>query len=61
MSSHFENWSFNGLSNLQRTIATIKTHWIEKFLISLESSWNVDIMRDHVIFLITIYDIIFHW
>jgi hypothetical protein len=32
-----------GLSNFQRPIAGIKSHWIETFLISLESSWNVNV------------------
>ncbi len=43
VSSHFRSWSHDGLSNLQRTIAGIKTNWIEEFLISLKSSWNVDV------------------
>jgi len=30
-------WSLGGLPNLQRKIAGVKTQWIEKFLISLES------------------------
>jgi hypothetical protein len=30
-------WSPGGLPNLQRAIARVKTQWIEKFLISLES------------------------
>jgi hypothetical protein len=33
----------NGLPNLQRAIAGVKTHWIEAFFISLESSWNLDV------------------
>jgi hypothetical protein len=32
----------NGLLNLQRAIIGVKTHWMEAFLISLKSSWNVD-------------------
>jgi len=43
VSSHFESWSPNGLSNLQRVITGVKTYWIEKFLISLESSWNINV------------------
>jgi len=43
MSSHFGSWSPNGLPNLQRVIAGVKTHWIEKFIISLESSWNTNV------------------
>jgi hypothetical protein len=45
MSSHFESWSLNGLLNLHRVIAGVKTHWIEEFLISLESSWNLDVQN----------------
>jgi hypothetical protein len=37
------NWSLGGLSNFQRAIAGVKTRWIDYFLISLESSWNVDV------------------
>jgi hypothetical protein len=33
VNSHFGSWSPGGLPNLQRTIAKVKTHWIEKFLI----------------------------
>jgi hypothetical protein len=40
--SHFGSWSPGELSNLQRAIARVKTHWIEVFLISLQSSWNVN-------------------
>jgi hypothetical protein len=36
VSSHFGSWSSDGVSNLQKTIARIKTHRIKKFLISLE-------------------------
>ncbi len=43
MSSHFGSWSLNGLLNFYKAISRVKTHWIEKFLISLERSWNVDI------------------
>jgi hypothetical protein len=43
MSSHFGSWSPNGLLNLQRAIARVKTHWIEEFLISLGISWNLDV------------------
>jgi hypothetical protein len=43
MNSHFGSWSPNGLLNLHREIARVKTHWIEEFLISLESSWNLDV------------------
>jgi ribosomal protein S14 len=38
VSSQFGSWSPDGLSNIQRTIIRIKTHWIEVFFISLESS-----------------------
>jgi hypothetical protein len=43
MSSHFGSWSHDGLSNLQRKIAGVKTHFIKNFFISLEISWNVDV------------------
>jgi hypothetical protein len=36
MGSHFENWNFDGLSNFQRAIVGVKTHWIEEFLILLK-------------------------
>jgi hypothetical protein len=41
VSSHFGSWSPNGLLNFQRTIIGVKTYWIEKFFITLESSWNL--------------------
>jgi hypothetical protein len=41
VSSHLESWSLDGLSNLQRAIARVKTHWIEEFLISLKIFWNL--------------------
>jgi len=41
MNSHFGSWSPNGLSNLQRATAGVKTHYIEEFFISLESYGNV--------------------
>jgi hypothetical protein len=37
------DWSLGGLPNLQKAIVAVKTHWIEKFLISWESSWNIDV------------------
>jgi hypothetical protein len=37
VSSHLENWSLDGFSNLQKTITGVKTHWIKKFFISLEN------------------------
>jgi hypothetical protein len=45
VSSHFRNWSPGGLSNLQRVIAGVKTHWIGEFLISLQSYRNVDVQN----------------
>ncbi len=39
-------WSPDGLLNLRRTIAWVKTQWIEKFLISLESYWNVNVWNE---------------
>ncbi len=44
-SSHFGSWSFDGLSNLQRAISGVKTHWIEDLLIPLESSWNLYVLN----------------
>jgi hypothetical protein len=38
MNPTLPNKSFDGLPNFQTTIAGVKTHWIETFLISLESS-----------------------
>jgi hypothetical protein len=38
VSSHFGSWSLGGLPNFQRAIARVKTHGIEEFFISLESS-----------------------
>jgi hypothetical protein len=43
MNSHFESWSPNGFLNLEEAIARVKTHGIDEFLISWESSWNVDV------------------
>jgi hypothetical protein len=43
VNSHFGSWSPDGLSNFQKAIIGVKTHWIEEFLMSLESSWNVDV------------------
>jgi hypothetical protein len=43
MSFHFGSWSPDGLLNFQRTIVGVKTHWIQKFVITLESSWNIDV------------------
>jgi hypothetical protein len=45
MNSHFGSWSPNGLSNFQKAIARVKTHWIEEFFISLESYWDVDVLN----------------
>jgi hypothetical protein len=39
----FGSWSPNGLSNLHRAIAQVKTHSIEAFSITLKSFWNVDV------------------
>jgi hypothetical protein len=40
VNSHFGSWGPNGLPNFQRVISGVKTHWIEEFLISMESPWN---------------------
>jgi hypothetical protein len=37
MNSHVESWSLGGLLNLQITIARVKTPFLEKLFISLES------------------------
>jgi hypothetical protein len=37
MSSHFGSWSFNGIRNFQKAISRVKSHWIERFLISLKA------------------------
>jgi hypothetical protein len=42
---HFGSWSPNGLPNLQRAIAGVKTQWLEEFFISMESSWNLNILN----------------
>jgi hypothetical protein len=44
--SHFGRWSSGGLPKLQRAIVGVKTQWIEEFLISLESSWNLDVQNE---------------
>ncbi len=33
--------SFDGFQNFQKVIEGVKTHWIEEFFISSESSWNL--------------------
>jgi hypothetical protein len=43
VSSHFGNWSPNGLPNLQKAITGVKTPRIEIFFISLESYSSVDV------------------
>jgi hypothetical protein len=45
MSSHFGNWSPNGVPKLQRAIIGVKTHWIEEFFIPWERSQNIDILN----------------
>jgi len=37
LSSHCGSWSFDGLLNLQKAISGVKTHWIEKLFIFLET------------------------
>jgi len=37
MNPHTPKWTPNGLPNFQRAIAGNKTHWFEKFFISLEN------------------------
>ncbi len=36
-------WSPDGFPKLQRAIAGVKTHWIEKLFVLLESYWNLDV------------------
>jgi hypothetical protein len=43
--SHFGKWSPGGLSKLQRAISRVKTQWLVVFFISLESSWNLDVLN----------------
>ncbi len=43
VNSHFGSWSLGGLPNPHKEIVGVKTHWIDKFVISLESSWNIDV------------------
>jgi hypothetical protein len=43
VNSHVGSWSPSGLSNFQRAIVGVKTQWIERFFISLEKYWNVDV------------------
>jgi len=38
VNSHFGSWSPGGLPNVQRVIIRVKTQWLEKFFISLESN-----------------------
>jgi len=41
--SHIGSWSPDGLLNIWKVIVGVKTHWIEKFLISLERSWKLNV------------------
>jgi hypothetical protein len=36
VSSHFGSWNLDGFMNHHRAIVRVKTHWIKKFLISVE-------------------------
>jgi hypothetical protein len=38
--SHFGSWGLNRFLNFQKTIVQVKTHWIEKFFISLEKDFG---------------------
>jgi hypothetical protein len=42
-SFHFGSWSLSEPPNLEKPIAKVKTHWIENFLLSLESYWNINL------------------
>jgi len=41
--SHYGSWNPYGIPNFQRGISGVEIHWIKKFLIPLEISWNVDV------------------
>jgi hypothetical protein len=41
--SHFGGWSPYKVLDFQRVISRAKIHWIEEFIISLESSWNLNV------------------
>ncbi len=43
--SHFGRWSPGGLPTFQRVISGVKTQWLMTFFISLESSWNLDVLN----------------
>jgi hypothetical protein len=48
MSSHFGSSNPDGFSNLQIMNTRVKTHWIEKFLISLKISWKLDVWNGFI-------------
>jgi len=43
--SHFGRWSPDRPPKLQRAISGVKTQWLVAFLISLERSWNIDVLN----------------
>jgi hypothetical protein len=43
VSSNFGSWSPDGLPNLQRAIAKVKTPYIKELFILSESYWSVDV------------------
>jgi hypothetical protein len=38
-------WNSGGLLNFHRVIVGVKTQWIKEFFISLEISWNVNVLN----------------
>jgi hypothetical protein len=46
MNSHFGSWIPYGFLNFKKMIVRVKTHWIEKSLISLKRSWNVNVKNE---------------
>jgi hypothetical protein len=41
--SHFGNWNPYGVLNFQKISLGVKIHWIEDFIIPLESLWDVNV------------------
>ncbi len=41
--SHFGSWSPYEVLNVLRVISRVTNHWIKDFLISLVSSWDIDV------------------
>ncbi len=43
MSSHTPKWIPYKISNVQKTILKVKTHWIEKFFTPLQIFWYLNV------------------